>query len=119
MCEITDRYWDEIRQSAAERHIPFYLTREEAWQLFLIQRRRCAITNLSLEMTSRGYRGNASLDRIDSYGPYTLQNVQWLEVWVNLMKGQMPTKLFKERCRQVCQPVPDTIEDRLALSFIR
>lgn len=117
MCEITDRFWDEITKSAAERRIEFYLSREDAWKQFLIQHRRCALTRDPLEMRSKGYRGNASLNRIDSKKIYTLDNIEWVTVEIQLMLGEMRQSRFKEACYKVCHPAPYTLEDRVA--FLR
>jgi hypothetical protein len=99
--EITERFWKEISKSAFNRGISFLITPNEAWKIFLFQNRQCRITNLQLDFTSNGYRGNASLDRIDNDKPYVAHNIQWVLADINLMKGRLNMKYFQYLCSLV------------------
>lgn len=96
--EITDRYWKEIIKSAAARDISFRLSRQEAWRVFVFQERRCALSGILLDFSSNGYRGTASLDRIDSNGPYVRKNIQWIYSPLNIMKGRHNETYFRCLC---------------------
>lgn len=100
---ISDRLWAEIKKSAESRGICFAITKEEAWKIFLSQDAKCAMTGISLDFTSSGYRGTASLDRIDSYSMYAPHNVQWVFGPINIMKGNHNQKYFKHLCNLVCK----------------
>jgi hypothetical protein len=101
--EIGSTQWGHIRKMAEVRGIPFLLTIEDAWSLFLRQQRLCAITNceIAFAKTARLWQTGgctASLDRIDSNGIYELHNVQWVHKVVNLMKLNTPQAEFIEWC---------------------
>ncbi len=84
-----DKY-REIIYGASTRGIPFFLSIEELWSLFLSQDGKCALTHLPLSLKRnrhKSLREDASLDRIDSSLPYKLGNVRWLHKDVNLMKN--------------------------------
>jgi hypothetical protein len=72
---------------------------QDAWNLFLAQNRKCALTGLELHFTHRG--GTASLDRIDSSKGYVPGNVQWVHKDVNLMKNVFSQERFVELCTLV------------------
>ena len=93
----------EIKDSAEKRNINFNLTVDEAWQIFLKQEKQCSLTGLELNFDSRGYRGSASLDRIDSFKGYTTDNVQWIFCPINLMKGVHNVKYFIYLCKLVAE----------------
>jgi hypothetical protein len=102
--EISRRYWKTITSCADRRQILFHLEPKEAWKIFLSQNKSCAITGLPLEMISLGYRGNASLDRIDSSKAYAKNNVQWVLSDINIMKKSHNINYFKYLCEKVCNP---------------
>jgi hypothetical protein len=88
--EISTYYWNRIKDNASKRGLEFKISIEEAWELFISQDRKCALSGVQLVFpeTSRGER-TASLDRIDSSKGYTLGNIQWVHKTVNSMKMKM------------------------------
>jgi hypothetical protein len=98
--EISGAYWGRLQRGAASRDIPFRLSIQEAWEVFLRQQRRCALTG---EPICLGKGQTASVDRIDSSGPYELSNVQWLHKDVNKMKMDTTTEKFVALCRLVAR----------------
>lgn len=103
--EITERFWSEIQKNAEKRGIGFFLNLDEAWKIYLIQNKKCAITNSPLEFISYGYRGNASLDRINSDLPYVWHNVQWVLADINVMKKEHNMNYFINLCKMVVNPL--------------
>lgn len=96
------------------------LTIQSAWDLFLKQRGRCALTGLELDFSrSTGrtkvlpggcrkavyVRGSASFDRIDSRRGYVPGNVQWVHKDINLMKWELGESEFKKWCALVTRHV--------------
>lgn len=103
--DISGVNWNHIRHGAKSRKIDFNITQEQGWNLFLKQHRKCALTGLDIYFTD-GYRvklskQTASLDRIDSYKPYTINNIQWVHKDINKMKNVFTQEKFKKLCSLV------------------
>jgi hypothetical protein len=100
--DISLTVWNSYRRNAAERDLPFDISIEEGWSVFLKQRRRCALTGLpiSFSRTRRDGR-SASIDRIDSTKGYCSGNVQWVHKLVNRLKGDLPESVFLSLCRLI------------------
>ncbi|HEX5186239.1 MAG TPA: hypothetical protein VFV86_05055, partial [Nitrososphaeraceae archaeon] len=78
--ELSGKHWSEIKYKAIKRNIEFAITQEFAWNLFLKQNRKCALSGIDLflaiylkkENNKDIYNSsNATLDRIDSSKDYT------------------------------------------------
>lgn len=102
---ITGYKFHLIRAGAKSRGIAFRLTCSQIWQRFVAQRGRCAISGLPLMLHTKNSdtMWNASLDRIDSQKPYTLDNVWWVELRINLLKRELPLQEVVDRCRRVAR----------------
>lgn len=106
--EISGGYWSSLKACAKTRDIPFDLNIKNAWDLFLKQDRKCALSgvdicfgNVGLPYGKRHSTVSASLDRIDSRKSYSLSNVHWCHKIVNLMKRDLPIDLFIRWCSAV------------------
>ena len=77
------------------------LTIQQAWHLFESQNRKCALTGLPLQISTRSHLNSASIDRIDSSIGYTLSNVQWVHKHVNFMKGSYSQEYFIQMCKLI------------------
>jgi hypothetical protein len=90
---ITKSVWTPIVKQAKTRCIPFEVTREEAWAMYLEQGGLCALsgTPIKFSVNLRDDRKSqtASLDRIDSSKGYVSGNIQWVHKKVNIMKNVM------------------------------
>lgn len=89
--ELSYKRFKSIKRgcSSRARNIKLEITIEQIWDLFLKQNRKCALTGRELTMidsNSQKIRSTASLDRIDSSGDYTIDNVWWIHKNINLMK---------------------------------
>jgi len=103
--DISGSWWSihvlrEIKQKKRPS-ISVDLTIEVAWELFLVQDRKCALSGLPLTIASRAEYGTASLDRIDSSKGYSANNVQWVHKHINFMKGTLDQTYFIELCSKV------------------
>ena len=102
--EMTGYYWGRACRGAVERGLPVEITIEQAWQVFLSQDRRCALTGLPLTMlggNSAVAEATASLDRIDSSRGYVPGNVQWVHKHINRMKNDFDEAHFRRLCRMI------------------
>ena len=103
--DINRLYWNKITHRARKNGLEFSLTPEDIWQLFLKQDRKCALTNLPLDLgisDGRKIRDmTASLDRIDSSKGYTIDNIQWLHKDVNYMKNSYQQEYFLQICQMI------------------
>lgn len=98
------------RRGRNRGNIEFTITIEEMWELFVKQEGKCALTGIDLVLycshipvTDKKYYSyiTASLDRIDSNKGYTLENVQWVHKWINIMKNTLNNEQFIYLCNLV------------------
>lgn len=104
--EITGYYWGRVCRGAKQRGLVVEITIEQAWQVFLRQKRRCALTDLPLVMlggNAAESEPTASLDRIDSKLGYVAGNVQWVHKDINRMKNDFEETYFRELCRLITE----------------
>ena len=105
--DISGYRWRKIKDSVKRgngRVLPFEVTIEEVWELFLKQERKCALTGIPLEFGTKAREyGTASLDRIDSDKGYTLGNVQWVHKDINAMKLDLSLTSFLEYCKLITE----------------
>lgn len=107
---LTGTMWARIRQGARARLIPFEITREEAFELYLRQKGRCALSGLAISFgDDDNPEVTASLDRIDSALGYCIGNVQWLHKAINLMKSTHNEDQFVALCRAVASHHSETV----------
>ena len=96
--------WRGIKRNARLRDLEFDITLEWAWELFVAQGGRCALTGVAIHFAGEDEeRSTASLDRIDSNRGYTCDNVQWVHTTVNLIKRDLPEEEFFSWCRLVTE----------------
>ena len=104
--DISGSYWSGIKRcmkpAPSRREIEFNITIEYAWDLFVSQNKRCALSDVSLYFpAANSGKGTASLDRIDSSKGYIEGNVQWVHKDVNLMKNALDQKYFTDLCAKI------------------
>lgn len=105
--EISHTHWVSIKRAAKRRskEIDFNITIEEAWDLFIEQNRKCALSGVEIKFSPTGAnryeKTTASLDRIDSSKGYCLNNCQWVHKNINVMKMSLSDKEFIDWCSKV------------------
>ena len=102
MGDLTGGYWGRVLTNAKIRNLEVTVTQEEAWEQFLKQEGKCALSGLDLILSRVHTGGNtASLDRIDNCNGYTKDNIQWLHKDINRMKWKYDETYFIELCKKV------------------
>ena len=106
--QISGSLWRQFKSSAKNRNILFDVSIEEAWLIFESQKAKCALSGIELIFGKTIYEQRdgattASLDRIDSNGNYTKDNVQWVHKTINRMKNTVPEIEFIEFCKLVAK----------------
>ena len=108
--EISGHWWSShIKHSAnckGRADIEVAITKQDAWELFLAQERKCALSGLQLVISNIARTNTASLDRIDSTQGYTKDNIQWLHKDVNMMKRTYNQDYFLELCELISGHCP-------------
>jgi len=103
---ISGKYWNSLIHGAKTRNLEFDISIEYAWELFLIQNKKCALSGLELTFESDSKKSmdrNASLDRIDSKKGYIKGNVQWVDKRLNVMKMDLSLDFFLNACKMVTE----------------
>lgn len=104
--DLSQSYFSGLKRGAAERELAFDIDIDFAWDLFLRQDRKCALTGQPLSLMRSFRRQNrvlqtASLDRIDSSKGYIEGNVQWIRKDLQFVKSDLLDEEFIAICRQV------------------
>lgn len=96
--KIPLQYWTGVRIGAVKRGMEITVFIEDAWDLFLAQDCKCAISGVALTFAgyNSGREQTASLDRIDSTRGYEIENIQWVHKDMQWMKGTFTQKEFLE-----------------------
>lgn len=98
--EIAGNFWSHIKKHAVNRNYSFEITIKDAWNVFIRQNKKCALSNIDLIMKGSTYR-TASLDRIDNTKGYTIDNIQWVHKDINIMKNDHNQDYFIDLCKKV------------------
>ena len=103
--DISGSYWSRTQKAARDRSLPFTISIEDAWQQWVVQNGKCALTGVPLKITATKYSPSrtASLDRRDSKRGYEIDNIQWVHKDINKMKMDFPQKRFIELCKLVAE----------------
>lgn len=120
--EISGTYLSEVRLNARQHNLPFDITVELLWDMFIKQDRKCALTGVEIGFDIKKIEEDgsvsttfqtASLDRINSKLGYTPDNVWWVHKDVNRMKNAYPMEEFVFFCHRVAErfPNPQTKEN--------
>lgn len=96
--DLSLSYFNSLRNRAKYKNIPFNITIEEVWDLFIQQKEKCALSGLPI---SFGVNNTASLDRINSSLGYTIDNIQWVYKNINVMKQNFEQNAFIMMCKLV------------------
>lgn len=101
--EISGSYFSQLRDKARRRGKIFTITKEDIWEQFLKQDRKCIYSDLELTWQDGmdGERGTASVDRKDSKLGYIKENIQIVHKNVNRMKWDFTEEYFLDLCKSI------------------
>jgi len=102
--QLGSSYWSRVLRGVRDRNLEITITIEDAWNQFLKQNGKCALTGLDITLNPIAKERNlatASLDRIDSTKGYELDNIQWIHKDLQFMKNNYNQDYFIEMCRLV------------------
>lgn len=105
---ISAKYWGSIKRASKSkkrgREIFFDVDINYAWDLFVKQEGKCAISGVPL-FFGKSYKESssrtASLDRIDSSLDYTKDNIWWVHKNINKMKWTFSKDYLFLLCNQI------------------
>lgn len=88
------------------RIIEVYITLDDIWTKMIEQDKKCALTGLDVffPKTSKEYKtftATASVDRIDPNLDYTMDNIQIVHKYINIMKNKLSQEEFIRFCKLV------------------
>lgn len=100
--KLSQSYWTRLKKGAEKRELLFTVTKKYAWDLFVQQERRCALSGIPISL-SRNWDVNqtASIDRIDSDKGYVEGNIRWTHKDVNRMRWNFSDAEFLRYCKLV------------------
>jgi len=91
------------RSQVARPKVPVIITKEYAWELFLKQDKKCALSGIEITIAGDHKINTASIDRIDSSKGYEEGNIQWVHKHINFMKRTYSQEYFIEMCKKVAE----------------
>lgn len=102
--ELSGNKWAIVRNRAKKKGLTFTITINEAWNQFLKQEKKCALTGQPIYFgKTNAEEATASLDRIDSNKGYELNNIQWVHKDVNRAKSDFTQQYFLDLCKKVVE----------------
>lgn len=103
--ELNGTLWNQIKSNSLRRGHFFRLSLKKAWDIFINQNRKCALSGMDLKFGNRNSteETTASLDRIDSSKGYVVGNVQWVHKNINWMKQDFSQSDFIKYCKMIAK----------------
>jgi len=101
--DLTGNHWNQITRNAQNNSrgpLEVNITIKDAWELFLSQDRKCALSGIPIALGNINIK-TASLDRIDSKKGYVKGNIQWVHKDINRMKNIYGQEQFIKWCRLI------------------
>lgn len=90
--DISGNYWSQLVYKIKKKGIPFELRIEDAWDVYLKQERKCALSGFDIYFSGYPYdrkKTNAALSLINVNGGYTKDNIQWIDKKLDKFKKNL------------------------------
>lgn len=101
--QIPIAWFDEKKRKAEKKGRVFEFTIEYVWNIYLKQKKVCALSGLPLDFNKDTENGMVSIDRINNDKGYIKGNIQLLHKDVNFMKWTYDQKYFVNLCKLVAE----------------
>ena len=100
---LPDVIWNRVKWNAKKRNVPVLVSKEEAYDVFVKQNKKCNLTGMDIRLPLYGTdkEWTASLDRIDAKKGYMIGNIQWVHKDLNRIKNIFDEKYFISICQKV------------------
>lgn len=98
---ISGRIWSNIVNNSKLRGLRVEITPDDIYNKYIEQNKCCALSGRSLDLTFSPKTNTVSVDRIDSSGHYTLDNIQIVDKRLNQCKMDLTDREFYKVCKQV------------------
>ena len=102
--EISYQFYRRIKRNATDRGIEFSLEMKDIWDQYINQNRKCKFTNLDLTFT-QDYNypeiQTVSVERTNSNKGYSVDNIQVVHKFLNVMKQSFTNEEFVAICKTV------------------
>jgi hypothetical protein len=108
---LTGSWFNSVRHGAKVRGFSFEITIGDCENQWHKQQGLCAFTGILLDHPEKiklsedkyWYKGNGSLDRINSKLGYTKENIQWVHKVINRIKLDTGNELFIKICNAIAE----------------
>lgn len=106
--EISGAYWTCVKGNAKKRKLKILVSIADAWNVFLSQERKCALSGVNLSFSQNWSKNgqreqSASLDRKDNSKSYTKENIRWIHKQLNQMRIRINDEDFLKWCKLVAE----------------
>lgn len=88
-------------QGNRRKGILIEITKQDAWDQYIKQQGKCALTGIPIKISMISTENTASIDRINNNGHYAKDNIQWVHKHINFMKWIHEQDYFIDLCRKV------------------
>lgn len=101
--DITGNKFSQMRRGAKSRGVKFNITIKDVWNQYIKQDKKCVFTGLRVYFYKDITKCTASLDRIDSSKPYTVDNIQIIYKIINNIKTGNTDEYFIQMCKMIAE----------------
>lgn len=95
--DISGKKWSSIKSNAIIRGLEFSITKEQVWEKYLEQNKKCYLTKQDISFKEK----TASIDRLDNSKGYNIDNISIVHKDINIMRNKYSIDYFIEMCNLV------------------
>lgn len=99
--DIPKRIINQIRVHAKSKGRKCLIDEKDIYEIWIIQNKKCALSGMNIQFHNNIKLSTASVDRIDSSGDYTRDNIQIVHKDINLSKRIYSDDYYIHLCKHV------------------